>query len=173
MGWSMTQVSGLAQTLFKARVRWIDGISSARRAMEQAVHQVREQSRASPGFDRAAEARLREPLYAQCLGYDAPRIRRAPAPSQAGWVGAAQVGPFAPEEAGDSSDEDGGGGPGRLQPKRRVIRDPAFANLLGAAERMEHCVRCGTSPCWSSQGDAKTSGGLCRQCASGPGVMPT
>ena len=37
MDWSMTQVSGLAQTLFKARMRWIDGVSSARRAMEQAV----------------------------------------------------------------------------------------------------------------------------------------
>ena len=34
MGWSMTQISGLAQTLFKAHIRWIDGISSARRAME-------------------------------------------------------------------------------------------------------------------------------------------
>ena len=81
MGWSMTQVSGLAQALFKARIWWIDGTSSARRAMEQAVYQVREQSRASSGLDMAAEARLWEPLYAQCLGFDAPRIRRAPAPS--------------------------------------------------------------------------------------------
>ena len=169
MGWSMTQVSGLAQTLFKARIRWIDGISSARWAMEQAVYQVREQSRASSGLDTATEMRLREPLYAQCLGFDTPRIRRAPAPSRAGWVGAAQVGPFAPEEAGDSSDEDGRGGPGQLRLQKRVARDPAFADLLGAAERMEHCIRCGESPCWSNQGDVKVSGGLCRQCASGPG----
>ena len=133
------------------------------------MHQVREQARASPCFDVVAEARLREPPYAQCLGYTIPQVRRAPAPSQAGWVGATQVGPFAPGEAGDSSDEDGGGGPGRVQTKRRVVRDPAFADLLGAAERMEHCIRCGTSPCWSNQGDIKTSGGLCRQCASGPG----
>ena len=137
--------------------------------MEQVVHQVREQSCASSGLDMAAEARLWEPLYARCLGYDAPRIRRAPTPSQAGWVGAAQVGPFAPEEAGESLDEDGRGGPGQLQPQRRVIRDPVFADLLGAAERMEHCIRCGTSPYWSNQGDVKTSGRLCRQCASGPG----
>ena len=34
---------------------------------------------------------------------------------------------------------------------------------------MEHCVKCGASPCWSSQGDVKVSGGLCRQCTSGPG----
>ena len=40
MGWTLTQVSGLAQTLFRARIQWIDGISSARRAMEQAVYQV-------------------------------------------------------------------------------------------------------------------------------------
>ena len=35
LGWSMTQISGLAQGVFRTRVRWIDGISSARRAMEQ------------------------------------------------------------------------------------------------------------------------------------------
>ena len=40
VGWTLTQVSGLAQTLFRARIQWIDGISSARRAMEQAVYQV-------------------------------------------------------------------------------------------------------------------------------------
>ena len=105
MGWTMTQVSGLAQTLFKARIQWIDGISSARRAMEQVVHHVREQSRASPHFDTVAGARLREPLYAQCLGCTIPRIKRAPTTSQAGWVGAAQGGPFAQEDAGNSSDE--------------------------------------------------------------------
>ena len=109
MGWSMTQISGLAQTLFKARIRWIDGISSARRAMEQAVYQIRERSRASVGSNAMLEVQLKTPLYAQCLGFDAPRIRRAPAPSRAGWVGAAQVGPFAPEEAGRSSDEEANG----------------------------------------------------------------
>ena len=40
MGWSMMQVSGLVQTLFKACIQWINGISSAHQAMEQVVHQI-------------------------------------------------------------------------------------------------------------------------------------
>ena len=151
MGWTMTQVSGLAQTLFKACIQWIDGISSAQRAMEQVVHHVREQSRASPCFDMVAEARLREPLYAQCLGYTTPQIQRTPAPLQAGWIGAAQVGPFAREDAGDSSDEDEGKEAGNARGKRRLIRDPAFVDLLEAAEQMEQCIKCGASPCWMDQ----------------------
>ena len=88
MGWSTTQVSGLAQTLFKARIRWIDGISSARRAMEQAVYQIRERAHTSSELGAVTEQQLQGPLYTQCLGFDAPRIRRTPAPAQAGWVGA-------------------------------------------------------------------------------------
>ena len=68
MGWTMTQVSGLAQSIFKARLQWIDGISSARRAMEQFVHIVRGHAHGSPQFDAMIEAQLRRPLYTQCLG---------------------------------------------------------------------------------------------------------
>ena len=169
MGWTMTQVSGLAQTVFKARLQWIDGISSARRAMEQSVHNVQEQSRASPQFDAAVEARLWESLYAQCLGYDIPRIKRAPTTLSAGWVGAAQVGPFAQEDAGDLSDEDGGKGSGSAPRRRRLVQCPSFVDLMGAAEQMEQCTMCGITPCWMNQDDAKVPGGLCRQCTSGPG----
>ena len=174
MGWSMTQVSGLAQGIFKARVKWIDGIHSARRAMEQAVYQIRERARACSRLDASAEAKLRAPIYAHCLGYEVPRTRCADAASTAGWsaagwVGAAQVGPFAPTEAGDSSDEDCRKGQDGPRLKRRTVRDPAFVELLGAAERMEQCIRCGVSPCWSDQGETKVPGGLCRQCVMGPG----
>ena len=112
-----------------------------------------EQVHSAPGLDDSAEMRLRELLYAQCLGYEVPRVRRAPASSTAGWVGAAQVGPFAPEDAGDSSDEDCRGQQDGPQLRQHVTRAPAFVDLMGAAEQVEQCVRCGTSPCWSDQGE--------------------
>ena len=74
MGWSMTQISRFAQTLFKACIQWIDGISSAQQAMEQVVYQIREQACAMSGLGAVNEQRLQEPLYTQCLGFDAPRI---------------------------------------------------------------------------------------------------
>ena len=161
MGWSVTQISGLAQDIFKAHVRWIDGISSARQAMEQAIHQIRERARACSGLSAAAEAQLREPLFAQCLGYETLRTKGASVASAAGWVGAAQVGPFAPADAGDSSDEDQGERQQGVRPKRRATLAPAFRELLGAAEGMEQCTQCGMSPCWSDQDETKVSGGLC------------
>ena len=177
MGWTMTRISGFAQGIFKARMQWIDGISSARRSMEQFVHAVWGHARASPQFNAAIEAQLMGPLYTQCLGYDVPRVKRAPTASPAGWVGAAQVGPFAQEDAGDLSDEDKEVGSKGVCTycmcpvcmRRRLVRCPSFVDLMGAAEQMEQCTTCGTAPCWMHQGNAKVAGGLCCQCTSGLG----
>ena len=167
MGWTTKQITRVARRLLMARARWNDGITVVRSAVERHIYHAGQ--RMSGSVLAIGEPQwLASPLYTQCLGFAERPRAKVPIPPKAGWVGAAQVGPFGTEDIGRqeglTADSSAGMVKGRAAGKAPA---PSFESLLHADEMEMGCLTCGLSPSWSSDGESLTAGGWCLACKLG------